>query len=105
MRKFKNTESGYIISLSTNYGQTEISDAEFESIKAVIRTAPIAPEGHAYMLRDDTLEWELTRPLPITEPEPTADEALTRYANELTGENDPDLVSATETLIKHFTEE
>lgn len=38
-------------------------------------------------------------------PEPTADEALTRYANELTGENDPDLVSATETLIKHFTEE
>lgn len=39
------------------------------------------------------------------EPEPTAEEALTRYANELTGENDPDLVSATETLIKHFTEE
>lgn len=31
--------------------------------------------------------------------------ALTRYANELTGENDPDLVSATESLIKHFTEE
>lgn len=39
------------------------------------------------------------------EPEPTEEEALTRYANELTGENDPDLVSATETLIKHFTEE
>lgn len=38
-------------------------------------------------------------------PEPTEEEALTRYANELTGENDPDLVSATETLIKHFTEE
>lgn len=31
--------------------------------------------------------------------------ALTRYANELTGENDPDLVSATETLIIKFTEE
>lgn len=41
----------------------------------------------------------------VPEPEPTADEALTRYANELTGKNDPDLVSATETLIKHFTEE
>ena len=33
------------------------------------------------------------------------EKALTRYANELTGENDPDLVSATESLIKHFTEE
>lgn len=105
MRKFKNTENGYIVSLSTNYGQTEISDAEFENIKEVIRIAPIAPEGYVYMLRDDTLEWDLTRPFPIIEPEPTPDEALTRYANELTGENGPDLVSATETLIKHFTEE
>jgi hypothetical protein len=39
------------------------------------------------------------------EPEPTEEEALTRYANELTGENDPDLVSATESLITKFTEE
>lgn len=31
--------------------------------------------------------------------------ALTRYANELTGKNDTDLVSATETLITKFTEE
>ena len=31
--------------------------------------------------------------------EPTAEEALTRYANELTGANDPDLISAAETLI------
>lgn len=34
------------------------------------------------------------------EPEPLTDEeALTRYANELTGANDPDLISAAETLI------
>lgn len=37
--------------------------------------------------------------------EPSEEEALTRYANELTGADDTDLVSATETLIKHFTEE
>lgn len=30
---------------------------------------------------------------------PDADEALTRYANELTGQNDPDLISVAETLI------
>ena len=33
------------------------------------------------------------------------EKALTRYTNELTGENDPDIVSATETLITKFTEE
>lgn len=34
------------------------------------------------------------------EPEPLTDEeALTRYANELTGADDPDLISAAETLI------
>ena len=31
--------------------------------------------------------------------------ALTRYANELTGESDADLVSATESLITKFAEE
>lgn len=46
-------------------------------------------------------EWQRQQ----NEPEPTPEEALTRYANELTGENDPDLVSATETLIKKLTEE
>ena len=30
---------------------------------------------------------------------PDAPEALTRYANELTGQNDPDLISAAETLL------
>jgi hypothetical protein len=30
---------------------------------------------------------------------PTDEEALTRYANELTGADDPDLISAAETLI------
>lgn len=39
------------------------------------------------------------------EPEPTADEALTRYANELTGEQDETLTEATETLIKKVMEE
>ncbi len=33
------------------------------------------------------------------------EQALTRYANELTGQNDPDLVSAAETLIKQRLED
>ena len=56
------------------------------------------------VLKTDAPNWsEVPYVEPI--PEPTADEALTRYTNELTGESNPDLVSATETLIKHFTEE
>ena len=30
---------------------------------------------------------------------PDADEAITRYANSITGANDPDLISAAETLL------
>lgn len=45
-------------------------------------------------------EAEYLQMLANTEP-PLEDkaEALTRYANELTGANDPDLISAAETLI------
>ena len=45
--------------------------------------------------RDMTAEEELV----YLHPTPTEEEALTRYANELTGANDPDLISAAETLI------
>ena len=37
--------------------------------------------------------------------EPTSDEALTRYANTLTGANDPDLLSAAETMITKLARE
>lgn len=39
------------------------------------------------------------------EPEQTPEEALTNYANELTGTNADTLQEATENLIKHFKEE
>ena len=37
-------------------------------------------------------------------PTSTDEEALTRYANELTGADDPDLMSAAETLIGRYSE-
>lgn len=42
-------------------------------------------------------EWEAMQNEPRDEQ--AESEALTRYANELTGANDPDLISAAETLI------
>ena len=44
-------------------------------------------------------KWEV-KEIPITD-----EEALTRYANELTGTEDADLISATETLIQQRMEE
>jgi len=86
------TKNGYIIAI-------EKSDADFDAVMQKIQTKPSDPDGYAYRLRADNLEWELVE-LPPVEPEPLTDEeALTRYANELTGANDPDLISAAETLI------
>lgn len=47
------------------------------------------------IIRDMTAEEEAAfLDVPVTE-----EEALTRYANSITGANDPDLISAAETLI------
>lgn len=46
---------------------------------------------------------EIWQVVPISEP--TENEALTHYSNDLTGKNDPDLVRAAETLITKLMEE
>lgn len=98
MRYYNITNSGYIISIGTGNGGAEITAQEYAEILAVIRDKPTAREGFDYRLKTD-LTWE-EYALPPIEPEPMTDEeALTRYANELTGASDPDLISAAETLI------
>jgi len=89
---------GYIAALSTG-GGTEITESEYSTIMQKIQNKPVDPNGYQYRLRADNLEWELVE-LPPVEPEPLTDEeALTRYANTLTGANDQTLVEAAETLI------
>jgi len=67
---------------------------------------PIPDEGYYPVSGWEEQDGEIVEVWAIVpNPEPTPDEALTRYANELTGKNDPDLVSATESLIIKFTEE
>jgi len=104
MKYYKTVDNGYIISVGTGSGGTEITEQEYAEILATIRNKPTARDGYDYRLKTD-LTWE-EYALPPIEPEPPTDEeALTRYANELTGANDPDLVSAAETLIKQRMEE
>ena len=59
MKYYKNIENGYIASISTQYGQVEISEAEYIDILFLVRNAPIAQAGFAYRLREN-LSWELT---------------------------------------------
>ena len=99
MRFFKEISGEYVDSISTGFGESEITESEYNAIMQKIRIRPTAPDGYDYKLRADTLEWELVE-LPPVEPEPLTDEdALVRYANTLTGANDTTLIEAAETLI------
>ena len=98
MRYYKIIDSGYIISVGSGFGGTEITEQEYAEILTIIRNKPTARDGYDYRLKTDLILEEYA--LPPIEPEPlTGEEALTRYANSLTGANDPDLISAAETLI------
>lgn len=104
MKYYKTVDSGYIISVGTGSGGTEITEQEYAEILATIRNKPTPRDGFDYRLKTD-LTWE-EYALPPIEPEPPTDEeALTRYANTLTGADDPDLISAAETLIEQRIKE
>ena len=92
------TKNGYIIAI-------EKSDADFDAVMQKIQTKPSDPDGYAYKLRADNLEWELVKIPPIESEPLTDEEALTRYANTITGAEDPDLISAAETLIEQTIKE
>lgn len=86
-----------------NCGGKEITEQEYAEILTTIRNKPTAREGYDYRLKTD-LTWE-EYALPPIEPEPPTDEeAITRYANTLTGADDSDLISAEETLIRQRLE-
>ena len=95
----------YVVCIGHGAIGTKITESEYNTIMQKIQSKPSAPSGYAYKLRADNLEWELAE-LPPVEPEAITDEeALTRYANTLTGANDPDLISAAETLIEQRIKE
>lgn len=58
MKYYKNIDNGFIASISSGAGETEITESEYNEIMTVIQNAPTAPDGYAYKLRTD-LTWEL----------------------------------------------
>ena len=69
---------------------------------------PEAPEG--WHCEPTYTEWqtetgrEILQEWMLVQDEITEEIALTRYANEVTGADDPDIISAAETMLKQLTE-
>lgn len=57
MRYYKHTSNGYIVSIGTGHGGTEITESEYNTILSVIANKPVATETTDYMLKED-LTWE-----------------------------------------------
>ena len=71
---YKTIEGGFITSIGTCAGQTEITQEEYDSILAVIQSRPIPDAGFDYRLRED-MTWEQVE-RPEEEPELTDEEAM-----------------------------
>lgn len=78
---YKNIDGQYIESISTGYGQVSISESDYNAILSIIHSAPVAPEGYVYKLRDGSLTWELVElpPMPEPEDEPTVEDKAEAY--------------------------
>lgn len=78
MRYNKQTSNNYILAIGTGYGGTEITEAEYNEIMAIIQNCPTA-EGKGYSLKAN-LTWEEydlpPEPEPSDEDEISTDEAL-----------------------------
>ena len=92
---FKMTDENGFVSVSTLNAETggSCTKAEHDAVAQMYRDAE---PGFGVIEKEGGFAYA---PRPV-EPEPLTDEdALTRYANSVTGASDPDLISAAETLI------
>ena len=89
------------------YGNPPSEIYEAEGYKPVRFTDPPTEPGEGYQWSETWSETdtEIVQGWVLVEVPITDEEALVRYANELTGEQDETLTDATETLIKHFKED
>lgn len=98
-------ENNFIIAIGEGIVGEEITESEYNELLFVIRAAPTSPRGYTYMLNAVTLEWELVELPPAPDDPITAEDVLTRYANELTNGNAENIQEATENLIKIVKED
>lgn len=73
MRSYKSVFGGYILSVGTGNGGTEITEDEYNEILSVIHNKPKATDTTDYRLRED-LTWE-AYPIEPPDPDPDIDDA------------------------------
>lgn len=76
MRYYKLIENGYLIAIGTGAGGVEITEEEYNSILAHIRSCPEASSGYGYRLKED-LTWELYELPVVPDEEISSNELLT----------------------------
>lgn len=90
----------------TTYNPTDEMLAEQGWLLVVETPVPgDVPEGYHYEKTYTEESGKIIQGWVLVQDEITEESALTRYANEVTGADDPDLMSAAETMIKQLTEE
>lgn len=65
MRYYKLIIDGYLVSVGTGTGGTEITESEYNDLLSIIHNRPTPTTGFDYKLKADTLEWELVELPPI----------------------------------------
>lgn len=58
---YKVVIDGFVDGFGTNGNDsvTEITEAEYDELRSMFRSMPTAPDGYAYLLRDNPREWVL----------------------------------------------
>lgn len=74
---YKVAANGYIEGFGTNGPDNvpAITEAEYNNLAEMFASRPSAPEGYAYLLRDDPREWVLVE-MPPEDPEMDDSEAF-----------------------------
>lgn len=83
MRYYKTIIDGYLVSVGTGTGGTEITESEYNDLLSIIHNRPTAQDGFTYKLKADTLEWELVELPPIEEDDEATESDYIDALNEL----------------------
>lgn len=76
MRYYKDIKNGFIVAIGTGGGGVEITEAEHDSILAVIHNKPARTETTDYHLLENLTWQEYERIEPPDDSEPSADEVV-----------------------------
>ncbi len=73
---YKFAYNNHIVAVGEIAVGEEITVNEYINLLDIINNRPTAEDGYAYMLRADTLEWELVELPPVPQEDPTDEDII-----------------------------